>query len=173
MRSLAPRPEARRRSWSDPMATKKTTKSDEKAPKATKAKGDKAPKAAKAAGDKKTNGKSASKAGAARVAKAAKEAAVKVAGGPLAKLKAIYGSKESLVGKIVEPLAAKDEDTDALKQRIATASNKQLLRLAKVVETVTKKYGSREKLVESLGKTLGKAKDSDFLAKLESFSLPK
>ena len=76
------------------MATKKT-KTDEKA--------------AKPAKTEKT-----SKKGTAKVAKAAK-VAVKAAGGPLAKLKAAYGSKESLVGKIVEPLAGKDEDTDALK----------------------------------------------------------
>jgi len=109
----------------------------------------------------------------AKVAKAARAAAKKVASGPLARLTAVYGSKESLIGKIVEPLARKDEDTDALKQRLLTASNKQLLRLAKVVETVTAKYGSRDKLIASIGKTLGKAKDADYLAKLERFSLPK
>jgi hypothetical protein len=144
------------------MATKKTTNTDEKTTKPAKSK---------------SNGKTAVAATAAkkpaRAAKAPKAAAAKVAGGPLAKLKAAYGSKESLVGKLVDPLAGKDEDTDALKARLLTASNKQLLRLAKVVETVTKKYGSRDKLVASLGKTLNKAKDADFLAKLSSLSLPK
>ena len=150
------------------MATKKTTKTEDKA---------------KAAA-KKTAGKSNAKAPApkakpvkpakvAKVAKPAKGAPVKVAGGPLAKLKAAYGSKESLVGKIVEPLAGKDEDTDALKERLLRASNQQLLRLAKVVETVTQKYGSRDKLVAAIGKAMNKAKDNDYVAKLESMSLPK
>jgi hypothetical protein len=139
------------------MATKKT-KTDET-------------KAAKPAKTTKTDGKA--KKPAAKVAKAAKTAAAKVVGGPLAKLKAAYGSKESLVGKIVEPLAGKDEDTDALKERLLHASNKQLLRLAKVVETVTQKYGSRDKLVAAISKAMNKAKDNDYLAKLESMSLPK
>ena len=124
----------------------------------------------------KTNSKAKAPAKAAKVAKVAKAAkteVVKAVGGPLAKLKAAYGSKESLVGKIVEPLAGKDEDTDALKARLLHASNKQLLRLAKVVETVTQKYGSRDKLVAAIGKAMNKAKDADYLAKLESLSLPK
>jgi hypothetical protein len=141
------------------MATKKTKTEDTKA------------KPVKAAKGEKANGK-AKAAPKGRAAKAAK-AAAKVVGGPLAKLKAAYGSKESLVGKIVEPLAGKDEDTDALKQRLLRASNRQLLRLAKVVETVTKKYGSREKLVAAIGAAMNKAKDADFLAKLEGFSLPR
>ena len=137
------------------MATKKTKSEDTKAAKAAKA-----------------NGKAKAAPKAAKGTKAAKVAA-KVVGGPLAKLKAAYGSKESLVGKIVEPLAGKDEDTDALKERLLHASNRQLLRLAKVVETVTKKYGSREKLIAAVGAAMNKAKDADYLAKLESFSLPK
>ncbi len=138
------------------MATKKTTKTE-----AGKAKSNGKPAAGKTA--KKTAG----------VKKVAKAVAAKVAGGPLARMKAVYGSKESLVGKLVDPLAGKDEDTDALKERLLRASNQQLLRLAKVVETVTKKYGGRDKLVATLGKALNKAKDADFLAKLETFSLPR
>lgn len=128
----------------------------------------------------KTNGKTAKAAPAAKKAparapKAAKaaKAVAKVVGGPLAKLKAAYGSKEDLVGKIAEPLAGKDEDADTVKQRLLTASNKQLLRLASVVEAVGKKYGGREQLVAAIGKTLNRVKDADYLAKLETFSLPK
>jgi hypothetical protein len=42
-----------------------------------------------------------------------------------------------------------------------------------VVETVTKKYGSRSKLVDALGKAYGAVKDKDYLAKLEGMPLPK
>ena len=139
------------------MATKKTKTEDTKAAKP----------------EKNGKAKAAPKAKTTKATKAAAAAAAKVVGGPLAKLKAAYGSKESLIGKIVEPLAGKDEDTDALKERLLHASNRQLLRLAKVVETVTKKYGSREKLVASISAAMNKAKDSDYLAKLERFSLPK
>jgi hypothetical protein len=97
----------------------------------------------------------------------------KVATGPLARLKAAHGTKEGLVGTLVEPLTRAGEDADALRSRLLKASNQQLLRLAKAVETVTKKYGSRSKLVEALGKAYGAAKDKDYLAKLEGYSLPK
>lgn len=123
--------------------------------------------------DKDTKAKATAKAAKTAAAKKPAKVAAKGPIGPLARLKAAYGSKESLVGKLVEPLAGKDEDTDALKDRLLKASNQQLLRLAKVVETVTKKYGSRDKLVAAVGKAFGKAKDADYLAKLESFSLPK
>lgn len=105
--------------------------------------------------------------------KAPKAKAAPVARGPLARVKAVHGSKESLVKKIVEPLAVGDEDTDALAGRLLKASNAQLLRLEKVVAAVKEKYGNRAKLIESIGKTLGKAKDKDYLAKLETFSLPR
>lgn len=144
------------------MATKKTTKTEDKAEKKTNGKAAKAPAAKKSA-----------TARAPKAAKAAAAAAKKVVGGPLAKLKAAYGSKEDLVGKIAEPLAAKDEDADSVKQRLLTASNAQLLRLAGVVEAVGKKYGGREGLVAAIGKTLNRAKDADYLAKLESLSLPR
>ena len=106
-----------------------------------------------------------------------KEKPVKAApapkGGPFAKLKAAYGSKDELVKKIVEPLAAADEDTEALGDRLKKASNAQLLRLARVVETVKSKFGGRDKLIAKLGEMAGKAKDKDYLAKLGTFSLPK
>jgi hypothetical protein len=114
---------------------------------------------------------------AAAKAPAKKEKVAKAApvpkGGPFAKLKAAYGSKDELVKKIVEPLAAADEDTEALGDRLKKASNAQLLRLARVVETVKTKFGGRDKLIAKLGEMAGKAKDKDYLAKLGTFSLPK
>jgi len=119
-----------------------------------------------------TKAKAKTKKAPARGKKAAAEKA-SVATGPLARLKAKYGSKESLIGKLVEPLAAADEDTDMLKDRLLKASNQQLLRLAKVVETVTSKYGGRDQLIAAAGKVMGKAKDSDFIARLGRMSLPR
>lgn len=95
------------------------------------------------------------------------------ASGPLAKMKALYGSKDKLVDKVAGVLAHEGNDEGSIKDRLATASNQQLLRLAKVADEVKKAYGSRDKLIASLTKTLGRAKDSDFITKLGTFSLPR
>ncbi len=92
--------------------------------------------------------------------------------GPLARLAALHGSKAKLVAKLA-PSLAHDGAGDDLEARLGKASNKQLLHLASVVEAVTKAYGSRDKLVASLVKALGKAKDKDYVARLSGFSLPR
>ena len=129
------------------MATKKTT-----APAATATKAKVAPK--KTAGAKKA---SASTAGPRH---------------PLARLKAQHGTKADLVAKIAGPLTPSGADADAIKARLLKASNGQLLHLADVVATVTKKFGSRDKLVDAISKGRAQTKDKDFLAKLATLSLP-
>lgn len=91
---------------------------------------------------------------------------------PRAKLIAAHGSKEALAKSLAPALARADEDTDAVEARLKTASNRQLLRLAGVAETVQKKWGSREKLIAAIGTAQKKSKDKDYLAKLETLSLP-
>lgn len=117
---------------------------------------------------------------AAKAAKPAAKAApkpvrtkAKQAGGPLSKVKELYGSKDKLVDKVASVLADGDNDAGSLKDRLTAASNAQLLRLAKVAEDVKKAYGSRAKLIETITRTLGRAKDNDYVQKLGSFSLPK
>ena len=106
--------------------------------------------------------------------KAPKAAKAKPAAtGPLAKVKALYGSKDKLVDKLAGSLVHDGSDEGSIKERLATASNAQLLRLASVTESVKKAYGSRDKLIDALTKALGRAKDSDFVTKLGTFSLPK
>ncbi len=92
---------------------------------------------------------------------------------PLAKVKRIYGSKEALVDAILASGLAKesDEDSGSLKQRLLKASNKKLLRLSDTVKKVTDSYGSKERLVEALSSARNKAKDSDFVNKLQALSL--
>ena len=92
---------------------------------------------------------------------------------PLAAMKRLYGSKDKLVDSIASSLRDEDEDEGELKQRLLGAPNKKLLRLAEVVKTVKEKYGSKDKLVQELADALGKAKDSDFAAKLKTYSLPR
>lgn len=92
---------------------------------------------------------------------------------PKSKLAAAYTDKASLVGKLVPDLAGADDDKDVLRERLLTVSSAKLLRLAKVVDTVKKTYGSKDKLVGAIGAAEGKSKDADYLAKLATFPLPK
>jgi hypothetical protein len=130
-----------------------------------------ATKTAKTAAKTATSGKPAK--AAPKAAKTAKEPAAKVARGPLARVAALHGSKDKLIEKLAPGLAGEGTDEDTVKARLKKASNQQLLRLAGVVEAVTKAYGSRDKLVAALVKALGKAKDKDFVTRLGGFSLPK
>lgn len=91
---------------------------------------------------------------------------------PRGRLLAAHGSKEALAKSIAPALARGDEDSDAIAARLKTASNQQLLRLARMAETVKKKWGSREKLIAAIGAAKKKSKDQDFLKRLDSYSLP-
>ena len=107
----------------------------------------------------------------AKPAKPAAKAKAKVASGPLTKVKALYGTKDKLVDQIAGALVHDGTDASSVKDRLAKASNAQLLRLADVTAAVKKAYGSRDKLIDSLVKALGRAKDKDYLAKLGTFPL--
>lgn len=124
------------------MATKKTTET-KAAPKAA-AKTPKAPKAAKAAQGPRH---------------------------PKARV-AANGTKADLAKALAGSLARSNQDAGDVETQLKTASNQQLLRLSRVVETVKKKWGNREKLIAAIGSAQNKSKDKDYLAKLDSFSLP-
>lgn len=80
------------------------------------------------------------------------------------------GAKEALAKTLASALVRGDESADALATKLKTASNSQLLRLQTAVTTMTKKYGSRDKLVAAVA---GKqSKDKDYVAKLEKLSVP-
>src|SRR5262249_30420718 len=89
-----------------------------------------------------------------------------------ARVAAIHGSKESLAKSLADALARDDEDTGIIADRLGKASNTQLLHLQAVVEVVKEKFGSRAKLIEAIGAAEKKSTDKDYLAKLETFSLP-
>lgn len=91
---------------------------------------------------------------------------------PRGRVTSLHGSKDALAKSLADSLAKADEDTGVIADRLRTASNSQLLRLQHVVETVKSKYGDRTKLIAKIGSTENKGKDKDFLAKLDSFSLP-
>ena len=83
-----------------------------------------------------------------------------------------HGGKEALAKALASALATDSEDSDTVAGKLKTASNSQLLRLQRVVETVKDKWGSRAKLIDAIGTAEKKSKDKDYLAKLATFSLP-
>jgi hypothetical protein len=91
---------------------------------------------------------------------------------PKARVAEGHGSKAALAKAIAPLLARTDEDTDALEVRLKKASNAQLIRLQRATQTLKAKYGNREKLIAAIGEAQRKAKDKDYLAKLDSYSLP-
>lgn len=92
---------------------------------------------------------------------------------PGGRVKANHGGKEALAKALASALAVGGEDADTVAGRLKTASNTQLLRLQRVVETVKQKWGSREKLIEAITSAAKSGKDKDYVAKLSTFSLPR
>jgi hypothetical protein len=120
---------------------------------------------------------------AAKAKPAAKKAAPKAKAAPAAPAKIVprhprarvaeaHGSKAALAKAIAPLLARTDEDTGALETRLQKASNAQLLRLQRATQKLKDKYGNREKLIAAIGEAQRKAKDKDYLAKLDTYSLP-
>lgn len=89
---------------------------------------------------------------------------------PLQAVKRRFGSKEALVDAIAETARGASEEVADAKERLKTQTNKKLLRIADLSETIKSQYGSREKLIESLSQALGRAKDRDYVGKLGKFS---
>lgn len=89
---------------------------------------------------------------------------------PLQTMKRLYGGKDKLVAQLVKSLKEAEEDAGELKDRLLKSSNQKLLRLAEVQKTVTDKFGDKDKLVAAVSGAYGKAKDSDFVAKLATYS---
>ena len=88
---------------------------------------------------------------------------------PLERVKDEFGGKDKLVDKIVGVLDAGDESKDDLRKRLLGVANRKLVRLHSVA-TRTKTIGGHDKLVTSTAERLNRAKDKDYVAKLESYS---
>ena len=91
---------------------------------------------------------------------------------PMARVVAAHGSKAALAGAIAKAIARADQDTGALESQLKKASNAQLLRLQRATQTLKEKFGDRTKLIAAIGAATNKSKDQDYLAKLETYSLP-
>jgi hypothetical protein len=88
---------------------------------------------------------------------------------PLERVKEEFGGKDKLVDKIVGVLDSGDESKDELRKRLLGVDNTKLIRLHGVA-TRTKQAGGHDKLAAATAEKLGRAKDKDYVAKLETFS---
>ena len=84
-----------------------------------------------------------------------------------------FKTKLDLAKSLAESIARDDEDTEVLADRLRTASNAQLLRLHHAAETVKSKYGDRSKLIATITSAQNKSKDKEYVAKLDTYSLPR
>jgi hypothetical protein len=88
---------------------------------------------------------------------------------PLAQVKDDFGGKDKLVDKIVGVLDAGDESKDELRKRLLGVANRKLIRLH-AVASQTKQLGGHDKLATVTAERLGRAKDKDYVTKLEDMS---
>jgi hypothetical protein len=88
---------------------------------------------------------------------------------PLTRVKDEFGGKDKLVDKIVGTLDSGDESKDDLRKRLLGVANRKLIRLH-AVATRTKAAGGHDKLVTSTAESLNRAKDKDYVNKLDTLS---
>jgi hypothetical protein len=90
---------------------------------------------------------------------------------PLQLVNEEHGGKEKLVDKILGNLEPDGEEDKAdLRTRLLSASNKKLLRLVRSAQGLKEKYGSKEKLVATVAAALNRAKDADFVRRLDGMT---
>jgi len=88
---------------------------------------------------------------------------------PLARVKEEFGGKDKLVDKLVGVIDAGDESKDELRKRLLGVANSKLIRLFSVA-TKAKQAGGHDKLVATTAEKLNRAKDQDYVAKLDEYS---
>jgi len=91
---------------------------------------------------------------------------------PRARVAELHGSKAVLAKAIAPAIARANEDAGTVESKLKTASNAQLLRLSRATQTLKEKFGDRQKLIAAIGAAAKKSKDKDYLAKLDTYSLP-
>jgi hypothetical protein len=94
---------------------------------------------------------------------------------PLARVKDEHGTKADLAKKVLAFLPAPEDDDEAkaFAHRVETMSNRKLLRLFDAQQLLTKKFGSKDALVEAITKARFPGGNADYARKLSSFTTPK
>jgi len=89
---------------------------------------------------------------------------------PLHIVKEKFGSKEKLIASLTSVLRLDEgESKEDLAKRLKHVANGKLLHLANMAEEV-KALGGRDAIVTKISELKGQAKDSDFVAKLNTYS---
>lgn len=88
---------------------------------------------------------------------------------PLARVKEEFGGKDKLVDKIVGLLGSGDEPKEDMRKRLLGAANRKLIRLHGVA-TQVKELGGKDELAVAAAQEMGRAKDKDYVAKLQTFT---
>ena len=88
---------------------------------------------------------------------------------PLARVKDEFGGKDKLVDKLVGILDAGEGSKDDLRKTLLGVANRKLVRLH-AVATRTKDVGGHDKLVTTTAERLNRAKDKDYVTKLDGLS---
>ena len=89
---------------------------------------------------------------------------------PLQIVKEKFGSKEKLIESLTGVLQLDEgESKEELAKRLKYVANAKLLHLSSMAEEV-KALGGRDALVTKISELKGQAKDSDFIAKLKTYS---
>ncbi len=88
---------------------------------------------------------------------------------PMQAMKKIYESKDKLVSSIVGAVKNDGESNDEAVARLKGLSNKKLMRLGAIAKEIADR-GGKDKVVAAIGTAVGRAKDSDYLTKLGTFS---
>jgi hypothetical protein len=88
---------------------------------------------------------------------------------PLARVKDEFGGKDKLVDKLVGVLDTGEGSKDDLRKTLLGVANRKLIRLH-AVATRTKDVGGHDKLVTTTAERLKRAKDKDYVSKLDGLS---
>jgi len=90
---------------------------------------------------------------------------------PLQVVNEKFGSKSALAEKLVAVLERPaDEDQADFEKRIQTASNKQLLRLWNVEESVKSRFGGKPQLVDAIVTAKFGKDNADYRAKISRYA---
>lgn len=96
---------------------------------------------------------------------------------PLQRVREEHGSKAGLVEKVIDILEAPEDDEadegDDFQNRIATMSNRKLLRLWDAHQRVQDQYGSKGDLVEKITLARFPGGNDDYAQKISGFTMPK
>ena len=92
---------------------------------------------------------------------------------PLTKMKRLYGNKEALIASLPESIRHAGENVTDFKKRMQSVSNGKLLRLSDLSKRVQEHYSDKTSLVKAVATMKMKLKDSDYIKKLETYSMGK